>query len=357
MAVATPAPRVAWVHGQTVTEHVLVAPGVGWVLTTTGLWQTIDDGTTWANAYPHSLIASAIRGMGAFDANHAMLAAVDVGTSASTYYIWHTANAGATWAYTALPPITHDVPDPCCAHGAGDPPATFDNVDGNTAFVTIAMHHGTDGLTNNIFETTNGGVTWVARAYDAALLSSGPPPEFRVQFSTPTYGVVEGWNEISSTTTSWGHWTNTLLPSDAWGNTPISFLSSSYWAADEGLEYGTVHYHYALSSDQGASWVDHQTDVPGVANLTGATVRVITPLIWIGTETTPGAGYAAGPSTTIYTVDGGAHWAMYGNQPFNGSIATWIDADHGWAGPNGVVATTKLYTTTDRGLHWQLITP
>jgi hypothetical protein len=354
---ATPAPRVAWVHGQTVKQDVLVAPGIGWVLTTTGLWQTLDDGASWANAYPHSLIAGAIRGFGAFDANHAMLAAVDVGHSTSTYYVWHTANAGQTWAYVALPPITHDIPDPCCVSGAGDPPAVFDMVDASTAFVAIAMHHGTDGLTNSVFETTNGGASWVARSYDATLLSAGPPPTTRVQFWTPTVGVAEAANEVSSTTTGWGHWTNELLPTDAYSTPAISFLSSTYWAADEGLQDGTVHYTYALSSDQGASWADHQSSVPGVANLTGVTVRVITPLIWIGTEMTTGSGYVPGPSTTIYTVDGGVHWVMDGSQPFNGAIATFIDSSHGWAGPNSLITTAKLYSTSDRGLTWHLLTP
>jgi hypothetical protein len=55
--------------------------------------------------------------------------------------------------------------------------------------------------------------------------------------------------------------------------------------------------------------------------------------------------------------DGGAHWAMYGPQPFGGSIAKFIDANHGWTGPNDQVATHNLYTTSDRGLTWHLITP
>jgi hypothetical protein len=356
--VATPAPRLAWSRGQTVKQDVLVAPGVGWVLTNRGLWQTLNDGSTWVNAYPHGLLASSTRGLGAFDANHALLAAVNVGHSTSTYYLWHTSDAGRSWAYTALPPITHDIPCTGCLSQAGDPAASFDYVNASTAFVWIGMKSGIDGQANYIFETTNGGTTWAARSYDATLVASGPTASDRVQFSTPSTGVVESGNEISSTTTGWGHWTNRLLATDAYNTPAISFLSSTYWAADEGLEYATVHYTYALSSDQGATWTDHQTNVPGIAHVTGATVRFITPLIWIGTEqTSDSSGLTTGPATTIYTVDGGVHWAMYGLQPFNGSVPTFIDANHGWAGPNYQVATHKLYRTSDRGLTWHLITP
>lgn len=355
---AAPAARVAWTRGQTVKQDVLVAPGIGWVLTNRGLYQTLNDGSTWANAYPHGLIASSVRGLGAFDANHAMLAAVDVGHSTSTYYIWHTSNTGASWAYTALPPIPHDIACSGCVYQPGDPAATFDSVDANTAFVGIDMRSGIDGLNTYMFETTNGGSTWTALTYVPSLVSGGPNPPVRIQFWTARTGVAEAQNEISSSTTGWGHWTDRLLPTANYSTPAISFLSSTYWAADEGLEDGTVHYTYALSSDQGASWTDHQVDVPGIANLHGATIRVITPLIWIGTEQTSNSGGSTmGPATTIYTIDGGSHWAMYGTQPFNGSVATFTDANHGWAGPNYQVATHSLYATTDRGLHWHLITP
>ena len=357
---STPAPRVAWVHGQTVKQDVLVSAGTGWVLTTTGLWQTIDDGVSWANAYPHSLIASKIRGLGAFDANHALLAVADVATTTTTYYLWHTANAGLTWAYTALPAMPHDDLTPCdaCFSQLGDPLATFDYVDANTAFVSVGMLRGADGRINYIYQTTDGGVTWVPRSYDPTLLGSISTPPIRVQFSTATTGVAEFDNVISSTTSGWGHWTTRRLPTEDYGEPTVCFLSSTYWFADEGLAVGTVHYTYAISPDQGNSWVDHQSSVPGIALLTGATVRAITPLIWIGTErTSNSSGYHDGPATTVYTVDGGAHWAMYGTQPFNGSVATFVDADHGWAGPTAEAPTAKLYSTSDRGLTWRLLTP
>ena len=308
------------------------------------------------NAYPHSLIASHIRGLGALDANHALLAAVDVGPSTSTYYIWHTANAGLTWAYTALPAIPHDIANPCCASGAPDPTAVFDEVDANTAFVVIGMHSGTDGLNPYVFETTDGGVHWTSKTYNFPdpLLSS--PSTYRIQFLTPSVGVAEYQNVISSATTGWGAWTHRTLSADYFQYSPISFISATNWNADGALEYGTVHYHYATTTNRGSTWTEHSVNVPGIAHLDAVHVKFVSPTVWIGTEQTSGSG-AFGPSQTIYVTDGGAHWALMGPQPFNGSMATFVDATHGWTGPYDQVPSARLYSTSDGGLHWRLITP
>jgi photosystem II stability/assembly factor-like uncharacterized protein len=359
---ATPAPRVARVHGQTVKQDVLVAPGVGWVLTNSGLWQTIDDGSTWANAYPRRLIASTIRGLGALDANHALLAAVDVGHSTSTYYIWRTSDGGQTWAYTALTPIAHDVMASPCTSGdfcgaPGDPAATFDYVDANTAFVYIWMRTGFDGVNTSIFETTDGGRTWSAPlAYTPPDPGTGSGDAYRVQFMTPSIGVAEYDDQISSTITGWGHWTHRHLPTTDYSEPVISFLGTTKWYGDLGLDYGTVQYNYTDSTDQGHTWTNYTSSVPGIANLSSAQVQFLGPLEWIGTEGTV-TGSGVGPSQTIYTIDGGHHWALEGAQPFNGSIAHFVDATHGWTGPNDQVPTARLYSTADGGRSWRLLTP
>jgi hypothetical protein len=360
---ATRAPRVAWATGQTVKQYVLTGPGTGWVLTNRSLWQTVDDGVSWASAYPHGLIATTIRGLGAFDANHALLAAVDVGHSTSTYYVWHTANGGLTWAYTALPPIAHDILASPCAPGdfcgaPGDPAATFDYVDANTAFVYIWMRSGFDGLSTSIFETTNGGVTWTPRTYTPADPGLGSGDAYRVQFMTPNIGVAEYFDQISSTITGWGHWTNRHLPTTDYSEPTIYFLSATKWYGDLGLDFGTasVTYNYTDSTDQGHTWTNYSSEVPGIASLASAQVQFLGPLQWIGTEQTYGTG-GLGQSQTIYTTDGGHHWALMGPQPFNGSQAYFVDATHGWAGPSEQVPSARLYTSSDGGLHWRLITP
>jgi photosystem II stability/assembly factor-like uncharacterized protein len=63
-----------------------------------------------------------------------------------------------------------------------------------------------------------------------------------------------------------------------------------------------------------------------------------------------------GSAQTIYTTDGGAHWALEGPQPLDGSIATFIDASHGWTAPiDGGAA--RLYSTSAGGRTWRLLTP
>jgi len=359
-ASAAPAARGPWVTGQTVKQDILTSPGKGWVLTTTNLWQTTDDGVSWANAYPHGLIASKIRGLGALDANHAFLAAADVHTSTTQYYIWRTTDAGRSWRYVALPATPHDpgVPaDPSNPRGP-DPQVNFDFIDANNAYLWFGMPSGTDGMNNFVYQTTNGGSSWTAKTYtfpDPGLTSPGT---YRFQFETAHTGVAEYENVISSTTTGWGHWTHRTLSADNYQYAPISFLSSTWWAADGSLDYSTVHYHYSVSSDQGASWTDHTSSVPGIAGVAGATVKFLTPLQWIGTDQSAGTGYGtSGPSQTIYTVDGGVHWALEGAQPFDGSVATFVDATHGWSGPNYQVATSRLYSTSDSGRTWRLLTP
>ncbi len=344
-----------------------MSAAAGWVYTNRGVWQTVDDGTSWVNATPPHLIVAKIRGIGALDANRALLAVVDVGTSTSTYYIWRTTTAGASWTYTALPPIPHDVHSPSCMPGdfcgqPGDPPASIDFVDPSTAFVSISMREGIDGQHTYIFGTSDGGVHWSARTFVHPLLPVGPDPLANVEFATPTTGVLIAAEEFESTTTGWGHWTDRLLDS-VWDVPHVYFLAPDLWIADKGLEVGTVNAHYAISTNQGASWVDHTTAVPGLPGLGGARLTFLSATEWIGTARTAVSGSSLGPSTTIYTADGGAHFAMYGHEPFNSAIATWVDRDHGWAGPSDPAIdgttplTTRLYATVDRGLHWQLITP
>ena len=358
---AAPA-RAAWTRGQNVLAYDLAAPSIGWVYTNRGVWETNDDGATWANATPAHLIVSKIRGLAGLDANNALLAVVDVSPGHSTYYIWRTHNGGTSWTYVALPAIPNEVPATPCAPGdfcgqPGDPAATFDFVDTNTAFVTIRMGQGFDGYIAYSFETTNGGGTWAARTYNPTLTGIGFPGAVRIQFSNPSTGVAEVGGEMASTTSGWGHWTIRLLDEDFYSDSSVDFLSPNLWYAGGSLETGTVHYRYAVSTDHGAVWTPHTTSVPGFMGLTGASVQFLSANEWIGyCDTSPRPG-VYNPPTTIYTADGGAHWAQYGPQPFVGSAAVFADSNHGWTGPAGQVTGVGLYSTSDRGLHWRLLTP
>lgn len=91
--------------------------------------------------------------------------------------------------------------------------------------------------------------------------------------------------------------------------------------------------------------------------LIDASVQFLSATEWIGyCDTSPSPG-VYNPPTTIYTADGGTHWAQYGPQPFVGSAPVFVDSNHGWTGPAGQLTGVGLYSTSDRGLHWRLLTP
>jgi photosystem II stability/assembly factor-like uncharacterized protein len=313
---------------------------------------------TWANATPPHLIVSKIRGLGALDANHALLAVGDVGPTTTTYYIWRTTDGGANWAYVALPAIRHAAScgtDPNCVTGTGDAGASFDYVNADVAFVTIGFYQDIDGVYSLIYQTTNGGRTWTRLHFLSGgdLFVGGRAPQ--VFFSSETTGVVISGGNAYSTSTGWGHWTDRQIsdPSseDHWYVLTPNLVDSSHWYIPGPIDTsGTLTY--AFSSDRGQTWVRRSCGGLYVAGVDDGTVRFIDNINWVASVVT-GDGFA----DTFMTGDGGANWANMGQQPVVGSRALFLDLVHGWAGPSEGVMTNRLYTTTDHGVTWRLITP
>ena len=366
---ATPGPlaRRSWVRGQTVLRYSLASPGVGWVNTNRGVYQTVDNGRSWANATPAHLIVSKIRGLGALDANHALLAVVDVARFQSTFYVWRTSNGGASWAYVALPVVPNGYCGPLsstCDFGTpGDPPVYIDYVAANTAILWFGMRTGIDGTDNHKYETTDGGATWTQLAYNPPPPMYGPGGLDRVQFMSPSVGTVGAESIISSTNAGWGSLHHVRLTESTWFEPTIYFVGASRWYANLGLDTGsTTVYRYELSTDQGRHWAEHTVSVPSVG-ATSVSVAFLTATTWTATIAVPSAARPYdGTPDTYRTTDAGAHWVRMGAQPYAGSRPIWLDANNAWTGPNpwdGTtnVVPTKIYATSNGGASWRLLTP
>jgi photosystem II stability/assembly factor-like uncharacterized protein len=345
------------VHGQTVVEDHLVAPYQGWVQTNRGVYQTLDDGATWANATPPHVAVSMIRGLGALDANHALLAVADIARTTATYDIWRTTDGGVNWAYVALPAIRHAAScgtDPNCVTGTGDAGASFDYVNADVAFVSVDYYQDIEGVYSLIYQTTNGGRTWTRVHFlpGGDLYAGGSAPQ--VFFSSAATGVVISGGNAYGTSTGWGHWTNrqiTDMSADPWFDLTPSLVDSSHWYISGQIDpHGT--FTYAFSSNQGRTWIRRSCGGLYVAGIGEVKVRFIDSINWVASVATD-----TGPAYTFMTGDGGVNWTNMGPQAVVGSRALFLDLVHGWAGSTENVPTNRLYTTTDHGMTWRLITP
>jgi photosystem II stability/assembly factor-like uncharacterized protein len=358
----TPIPRLAATHTSKVIGFDQVSPTAGWVYTSNGVYQTIDDGATWARVTPPSLITSKIRGIGAFDANHALLAVVDQAHLQSTVYVWRTSDGGAGWTYVALPVVATGYCGTCDFGTPGDPQVFIDYVDVHTAFLWFGMRTGFDGIDNHAYETTDGGATWTAVSYTPPLPLDGPGGTDRLQFLSATVGTGEQANVISSTTSGPGGFVDVRLHAATASFPTIYFVGASEWYADIGLDEGsTTVYRYAISTDRGSHWTEHTVHVPSVSAST-VNVAFFSATSWKATLAP-----ASGAPVTYKTGDAGAHWTSVGAQPFANSRPDWLDAGNAWTGNDrfyfwswdwhGVTAPTKLYATSDGGATWRNIAP
>jgi photosystem II stability/assembly factor-like uncharacterized protein len=356
----TPLARVAWKKGLPVVRAKLVSPGVGWVLATTGVFETNDDGKSWANVTPAglkvsytvknaSLQYSNVVGLGALDGQHAFLATSSAKGAKVTITVWRTTNGGMSWQHAAAPAVTA----PLLAGGiigSAYPPVTFDVVDAKHAFFSFYETSGMDTSVDWVFGTSDGGATWKSMPYTVPADATSLPPGVGVYFRTPTSGIFEFERVAFSTSSGWGKWAQIDFPSSPldWINQPVYFLGPNDWVVS-GASDGTT-FAYAKSGNQGKTWVMLVHGLPTVPSPTGAEVTFISDFVWVAAIESPTGRHA------FVTTDNGQNWTALADQPNSSrpDPAVCVDQMHAWAPPE---FTGKLYATEDGGATWKVITP
>ena len=351
--------RKSWQTGLRVVATSPVAPGVGWVLAQTGLYETNDDGATWATVTPvglkiaytvknASLAYSNVVGLAASDGQHAYIATSSAKGKMVTITVWRTANGGAGWKSAAAPAVAVPVlPD---GIGTAYPPVTFDIVDAQHAFFSFYESAGMDTFEDWVFETTDGGASWKLLPYTIPAETVGLPPGVGVYFQSPLAGVFEFGRVAMSTATGWGNWHKTVFTagSGTWQNQPVTLLAANNWAI-VGPSDGTS-IDYATSSNQGATWSLHSRKLPGVAGAYDSTTAVLGPSLWVVAILTSTS------RETYLTSNAGTTWTKVGSQPDPATqkAAVFLDKNHAWSSPQ---MSGQLYVTENGGAAWKLVTP
>jgi hypothetical protein len=169
--------------------------------------------------------------------------------------------------------------------------------------------------------------------------------------------VISG-GHVYSTSSGWGHWIVREImdpATDFWTDMTPSLVDSSHWYISGQIDAsGTLTY--AFSADQGQTWVRRTCGGLYVAGVEDVAVHFIDAINWVASVAT-GGDSSTGDTYTFMTGTAGASWSPMGPQAVVGSRALFLDLVHGWAGPSENVPTDRLYSTTDHGVTWRLITP
>jgi hypothetical protein len=368
-----PLARGAWVHGQAIGYYALVGPGQGWVWADHGIWQTLDDGASWANATPglgtsHALIVGKVKNIAAIDANHAALVVSDVQATATTVYIWRTADGGVSWSYVALPDFRRAATaaacgtDPQCVGDPGGPAATIDYVSTSVMYLSLYWALGVGDYVGGMqmqYRSVDGGQTWTRLHFTAANDMYAPEGMPTITFSSATTGVVTTDGGFAyGTHAGWGSWTSRQVfdPYGAqyWQELSAGLVDDTHWFLGSRIAAGTLTY--ATPGDQGGNWTLRTCTIPGVGATSRVHVKFLDQINWIATATYDGATVGANTYRTFMTGDAGANWTNMGLLPGHASETRWVNLVRGWALERWY-DTYNVYATVDNGHTWHVITP
>ena len=302
---ATVAPRFVGKMG-------VIAPGIGWAMSSSALYRTVDDGAHWRDITPPGT-GDPLRHVDALeflDAEHAWVA---VSHAARVFTIWRTVDGGRSW---------RPARDSYCASSATDHkprcgfPASIDFIDANHGWSLSAI----DRSRGTLLATRDGGNTWTlaSRTHFTGPLhfvdvrnawAVSNPHDFD---ATGQAGLPGG--AIYRTTNGGATWHTVELPTgNAIGGLPLGVGTPQFFGRD-----GIVAARLVLRPSQVRSIVVY------VSRDAGRT--------WI---TRP-----APPDITV-------RFVTLADNRFSASSAS------DWA----VLVDTHLYVTRDAGLHWTKVTP
>ena len=335
----------------------LVTDTVGWVATSTGLYRTADDGKTWTEVRVWPKTPAAATSVDLIDADSAYVGA---GTRVAV-----THDGGASWSEATL------AGESTGSLGYG-PILTF-----RTPLIGAATFESTDPaqpVRLRVFETTDGGRTWVDRGTSA--LPDGEPK------LAPIDGQVLSLNEGKADNKPFNDrlwlstdggltWKHRTFPIDTASPAGVlKWVAGAPWIGENGqivlpISNGDRSSIYE-SSDDGQSWrlIDDRAQ-PTQGTFHGDfAVQLRSATDWV---------LAARDGSEIWsTTDGGGDWRLVtGQAPIWRLSPSWASQDHAWAvhdcarnslmphGPDpwcdGTDLASVLFETTDGGRTWRPI--
>ena len=334
----------------TVREARLVTDTIGWVVTSSGLYRTADDGKTWTElrSWPEASAAATL--VDVIDADSAYVGA---GTRIAA-----THDGGASWSEATI------TGESAGSLGYG-PILTF-----RTTLIGAATFESTDpGQPGRlrVFQTTDGGRTWVDRGTSVMPDDQGKLQLDDGQVLWLDQGQADNkpFNDHLWLSTDGGlTWKHRRFPIDAVSPAGVlKWVSGAPWIDDNGriilpITIGDRSAIYE-SSDDGQSW--HLIDDRAEPNQTSFNVQLRSATDWVLT--------ALDGSQIWSTTDGGGHWRPVARPAPTWQLSmSWASQDHGWAvhgcsrhsllphGPDllcdGNALTSVVLETTDGGRTW-----
>jgi len=334
----------------------LVDANNGWALTSTGLFVTADDGTTWRSAsVPGPRTGRGVLGLTFADASHGWLATLDsADLRSSVFDVWRTDDGARTWQKVAV----HEGANSSDTMGQVD----FSILDPDHLFLLVEGGM-PNGYTSDLYESADGGRTWSADRLTRERGVTGP-----FAFADALHGVIAGGaggSGLFVTADGGRSWRQVAVPIPAGMDPTFTEIWNSprFWDARRGglvvtygTEAGSIELGILLTGDAGASWSLAAT-IPTRSN--AVPVAFLSSTDWL---------LLPDPRTLLQTADAGRTWtttAVVGLPGEPGSLF-FPSREHGWAlVPMSVCLSFKsdchsrtgLYATSDGGATWTALWP